>query len=366
VIYEDFVTAGRRLATDLRKQGAECIIALTHMREPNDLRLLDEAPEIDLILGGHDHHYATKEHPSGRMYVKSGTDFRDLSRMSVRVSSKGKVKVDTIDHLECTSKVPEDPEVAAIVSKHASSFSDSLTEVVAETLTELDGRFASIRTSETNLGNLITDVMRSAMDAEVAVLNSGTLRSDDRHGPGALTLRDMISILPMADEMLVLGLTGEDLLATLENSVSMYPRLEGRFLQVSGISFEFDPNGPPMGRITPGSMLVGTEPLDLQREYRVVTKAYIAKGKDGFDVLPRGKVLVDEEAAPVLPTIIRNFFLELQALNAPTPTPSRPGSAIRRAAEKAAVLDGPSAGAGAGAVGKIAPRVEGRIRMKEA
>ena len=36
------------------------VIALTHMREPNDERLAAEAPEFDAILGGHDHHYVAK------------------------------------------------------------------------------------------------------------------------------------------------------------------------------------------------------------------------------------------------------------------------------------------------------------------
>ena len=52
VDYVDFVEEGTRLARELRAQGAECVIALTHMREPNDCKLAAEVPEIDLILGG--------------------------------------------------------------------------------------------------------------------------------------------------------------------------------------------------------------------------------------------------------------------------------------------------------------------------
>jgi 5'-nucleotidase len=37
--------------------GAEVVLALTHMRAPNDLLLLQQVPEIDAVLGGHDHHY---------------------------------------------------------------------------------------------------------------------------------------------------------------------------------------------------------------------------------------------------------------------------------------------------------------------
>jgi 5'-nucleotidase len=31
------------------------------MREPNDKKLAENVPEIDLILGGHDHHYEEYE-----------------------------------------------------------------------------------------------------------------------------------------------------------------------------------------------------------------------------------------------------------------------------------------------------------------
>ena len=54
VEYQDFVECGRMLAQSLREQGADVIIAMTHMREPNDRRLAAEAGDvIDILLGGH-------------------------------------------------------------------------------------------------------------------------------------------------------------------------------------------------------------------------------------------------------------------------------------------------------------------------
>jgi 2',3'-cyclic-nucleotide 2'-phosphodiesterase (5'-nucleotidase family) len=41
--------------------GCEYVIALTHMRTPNDIRLAESVPEIDLILGGHDHVYEKRK-----------------------------------------------------------------------------------------------------------------------------------------------------------------------------------------------------------------------------------------------------------------------------------------------------------------
>jgi len=62
--------------------GCDYVIALTHMRLPNDERLAIEAPEIDLILGGHDHVYE-KLFINDILTLKSGTDFRNFSVLKV-------------------------------------------------------------------------------------------------------------------------------------------------------------------------------------------------------------------------------------------------------------------------------------------
>jgi 5'-nucleotidase len=85
---------------------------------------------------------------------------------------------------------------------------------------------------------------------------------------------------------------GEQILAALENGVSMYPKLEGRFLQVSGVSFGFDPTRPAGQRVDPHFVRIGDQYLELESKYRMVTKAYLCAGKDGFDVLKKVKVLV--------------------------------------------------------------------------
>jgi len=53
------------------------------------------------------------------------------------------------------------------------------------------------------------------------------------HPAGPLTYRDLVNILPMMDDTVVICVTGQQLLAALENGVSMWPKQEGRFPQVS-------------------------------------------------------------------------------------------------------------------------------------
>ena len=56
-IYVDFISEAERIAASLREEGAQIVIALTHMREPNDIKLAKTVEGVDLILGGHDHFY---------------------------------------------------------------------------------------------------------------------------------------------------------------------------------------------------------------------------------------------------------------------------------------------------------------------
>lgn len=359
VIYEDFVQKGRELARWLKSgpNHVDCVIALTHFRTPNDIRLADSVPEIDLILGGHDHDYEIIKRPNSYV-VKSGTDFREFSliKLKLKVNSnsnsnsnlnpnqtsaqvangtsdaveqatltsssngtttrekgdeqrqqQGPINEINIERVECVSYEP-DPELKSKLEKFVTTIDEKMSKVLGQFNCELDGRFSSIRKFETNLGNFVCDIMLASTHADIAILNSGTLRSDRIHPKGDFTMRDLFNILGYIDPIAVLQATGHDIWQALENGVSQWPKLEGRFPQVSGCSFVFDPSQPPLKRINPKDVLVGEEPLDLDRHYKLTTKAYLASGKDGYDCLRDCKVLVPGDESPDLTTSILNHF----------------------------------------------------------
>ena len=64
---------------------------------------------------------------------------------------------------------------------------------------------------QTNLGTFICDIMVAATNADFALLNSGTLRSDMIHPAGPFFLKDLLLILPMIDPIVLLELTGNNL-----------------------------------------------------------------------------------------------------------------------------------------------------------
>jgi 5'-nucleotidase len=114
--------------------------------------------------------------------------------------------------------------------------------------------------------------------------------------------------------------TGKALHEALENSVCLYPALEGRFPQVSGISFAFDPTKPANSRVDPSTVIVAGAALDLERKYTLSTRGYMARGKDGYTSLlvqsegGEAEEIVNEENGMLISTIIRQYFMSLKVL----------------------------------------------------
>ena len=71
--------------------------------------------------------------------------------------------------------------------------------------------------------------MRKFHSAHVAILNSGTLRSDTIYEPQEMTVGDWITINPYRKDVDLVESTGELLIEILEQSLEKYPSLEGRF-----------------------------------------------------------------------------------------------------------------------------------------
>lgn len=307
VLYTDYVETAKRLVPQLQQEGCELIIALTHMRVPNDLRLAREVPGLHMVLGGHDHHY--EKHMVGDvLMLKSGSEFREFSVLTVRFPAGCRPQIE-VTKQEVTKSDTLDEEMKAIVEKYLSKVQEGLEVEIGIVECSLEGRLKFVRTRETNLGNLVTDIMRKYMKADVALLNSGTLRSDCVHEAGVFKMKDLLSVLPIVDSVMLIELTGVQLLAALENGVSQYPKHEGRFPQVSGLRFTFDPTQPSGHRLIRDSVWVGRDQLVEDKTYKLCTKGYIGKyGKDGYNMFRECKQLIPEDEGPILFSMVRDHF----------------------------------------------------------
>ncbi|MCZ6849388.1 MAG: bifunctional metallophosphatase/5'-nucleotidase, partial [Alphaproteobacteria bacterium] len=182
----------------LKEMGAEVIVALTHLDFATDVALAREVRGIHLILGGHDHEPITW-YEGGVPLLKAGYDAHYLGVMDLSVEwveKRGKKKLQVIPawRLLSTAGVAPDPEIKAIVDSHNAKLDAELNVAVGVTKVLLDSRRASVRSGETNFGNLIADAMRAAVGADVAITNAGGIRGDRTYEPGdTLTRKDVLT-----------------------------------------------------------------------------------------------------------------------------------------------------------------------------
>jgi 2',3'-cyclic-nucleotide 2'-phosphodiesterase/3'-nucleotidase len=114
---------------------------------------------------------------------------------------------------------------------------------------------------------------------------------------GPLKRGDVLKILPFANKVVKLEVSGGTLRAALENGLSQHEKTAGRFPQVSGIRYTFDPKRPAGSRLT--SVTIGGKPLDPQARYSLATFEFLLGGGDGYEMLKQGKVLVKAENGPM-------------------------------------------------------------------
>ena len=99
---------------------------------------------------------------------------------------------------------------------------------IGTTETPLDSRRATVRGQETAIGNLIADAMREAVDADIAITNGGGIRADKEYPAGTMLTRgDILAELPFGNVTVKLELTGEQILAALENGFSQVEEVPG-------------------------------------------------------------------------------------------------------------------------------------------
>jgi len=204
------------------------------------------------------------------------------------------------------------------VNKLTSSLKYKLEKPIGYTAVPLDGRFTTVRTRESNLGNFVCDLMRHFYSTDCALMAGGTIRGDQIYPPGILLLKDILNCFPFEDPVVVLRVKGKAISQALENSVSLVPALEGRYPQVSNIQFAYNSNLPSGSRVQ--WVKIHNQALDEEKIYALATRGYMGRGKDGFTSLlvrsegGTAEEIVSEENGILISMILRQYFMSLKVM----------------------------------------------------
>ena len=314
ITFAPVIATARKAVEDLKAEGAELIVALTHQPISRDREFAAKVGGIHLVLGGDDH--VPIAFHEGRVPIfKAGYDAHYLGVVDLHVEwveRRGKKSLSVLPEwrLVATAGVEPEPGVQALVDKHEAMLDEELGVIIGKTEVELDTRRASVRAGETNFGNLVAEAMRRGVGAEVGLTNGGGIRGDRTYAAGTeLTRKDVLTELPFGNTVVLMELSGSDLRAALENGVSRVEDGAGRFPQIAGVRFEYDPTAPAGSRVV--EVEVGGAPLEAAKVYTVATNDYMAGGGDGYESLRNGRQLIDASGATLMATMVMDHVESL-------------------------------------------------------
>jgi 2',3'-cyclic-nucleotide 2'-phosphodiesterase (5'-nucleotidase family) len=264
--------------------GKGPVLFLSHSRIETDRAVARALPGVAAIIGGHEHLLLSPPLVEGTVPIFQASEKgRYLGRIDLEVdSTTGAARLKSAEYIPIHEEMPADKEIAAIVLKHRAQLTDAFKAVIGLTRVPLQADRKQIRSGETNFGDFVADAIRLASQADIALLNSGAIRAS--LDAGEISLEDLFRAFPFDNEIVLVDLTGREVAAMLERSVSGGPGDDdGGFLQVSGI--RFDIQGKSVKQVT---LDRERQLLDPDAAYRVAVTDFLHAGGDGYGML-KGK-----------------------------------------------------------------------------
>ena len=310
----DPIETARQLSAALRRQGAEVVVALTHLNARDDRRLLATlgADGPDLVIGGHDHEHMACD-VGGRKVFKADADARTATVVRLTLRTDGKLGIDY--HLKpLTPDVAEDCGVdgkaQSWLALHEGLFCgqeagkkgtpldpNCLEKEDGSSRTPLEAEENKIRGSETNFGDWIADRMVQAFascGAQAAFINSGSLRLNQDLPAGPITRRTIEELFAYPSPLHLLRIKGSTLQQVAPRAIAGWPG-SGNWLQISGFSFTHDTAN---GKVSDVALVTpqGPRPVQPDEDILVVTGDYLfdpSGDRDGYTMLDPSLVVND-------------------------------------------------------------------------
>jgi 5'-nucleotidase / UDP-sugar diphosphatase len=284
----------------LEAEGVNKIFLLSHLGYTLEQEVAAKVRGIDLIVGGHSHTllgefnnpdfppsegpYPTiVKNPDGNrtLLVAAWEWGKLLGRIKVHFDDNGAIQSWTdAQPIVVDSNVEEDPLGKWAVYAFAKPIENLRNTIIGQTVTGIDGSRETVRKGESPMANVIADSMLESgakAGAELALINGGGVRSGIDNGP--ITYEEAIQVQPFNNQLVILDLTGEEILRALEYGVEGIPENRGQFLHVSkGSSYTFDLRRPKGQQVT--NVIINGKPLERGKTYRTIMNSFMASGGD--------------------------------------------------------------------------------------
>ncbi|MEX0350319.1 MAG: bifunctional UDP-sugar hydrolase/5'-nucleotidase [Paracoccaceae bacterium] len=297
VLFQDEIESLTADVAALKDEGVNIVIALTHVGLAKDLEIAEKVPGLDLVVGGHSHTLLSNqdEDAAGAYPVMVGdvpvvqayAYSKYLGEITLTFDDDGNLISAEGEPILLDASVEPNADISARVAEMGAPIEEVKRRVVGSSSSVIDGARESCRRMECEMGNLVAEAMLDRVrdqGIEIAIQNGGGLRTsiDD----GDVTQGEVLLVLPFQNTLSTFQVDGATIKAALENGMAQFDdeAKDGRFPQVAGMRYEFDPGGVTDQRITRVEVQRDGEwhPLDMAEIYGVVTNNYVRNGGDGY------------------------------------------------------------------------------------
>lgn len=208
-IEEAAVEVGR-ICNTYNRTDIDFTVLLTHIGWEEDRKLaerLDPAWGVDVIIGGHSHTFIEKpDIVNDILIVQAGTGTDQIGRFDIVVDTK-RNNVESwewsyipIDDKHC----PRDPAVEALLHSYKAKTDEKYGRVVTRLSRKLTHPY---RRQETELGNLLSDIMQESLGVDVMMFASGSIRCEEM-GP-VIMYSDLVVSVPYDDGIFMVTVNGK-------------------------------------------------------------------------------------------------------------------------------------------------------------
>ncbi|PRY78244.1 5'-nucleotidase [Yoonia maritima] len=290
IIFTDPSEAVQGEVDKLTEAGVNKIIVLSHSGYVVDQQVAANTTGVDVIVGGHsntllgDMDGAAGSYPTmvgDTAIVQAYAYGKFLGELNVTFDDAGVLTEASGAPLLIDGQVAEDAETVARISELAQPLEEIRNKVVAVAASAIEGNRDVCRAMECSGGNLIADAMLDRVadqGIQIAIANSGGIRASIDEGD--VTMGEVLTVLPFQNTLSTFYVSGETVVAALENGVSQIEEGAGRFPQVAGITFTVDAAAEAGSRVS--DVMVAGEAIDLAATYGLVSNNYVRNGGDGY------------------------------------------------------------------------------------
>lgn len=269
-----------------------------------------ETSGIDAVIAGHQHilidKYCTDSDGKSVKLVEANCFFKNVGVLTLTYSNeKGVTDAVEKTYSSADTQGMSDEKIASDISAIEKREQSVLSEVIGESSREYAYSCEELRTSEQEIGRIVTAAYLDFTGADVAMENAGGIRSGIPKGN--VTYSDLISISPYGNVLVEKELTGQQIIDILEFSVDLmkknnavydlqkqaikdgkdpyqysWPDNSGSVMQFSGLSAVYDYSKPYGARVS--DVKIGGKAIDTLKTYRVVSNNYAFDSSDYGDV----------------------------------------------------------------------------------